>query len=231
MPVKGFQGTSLLDYPGRIAALVFYSGCNMRCAYCHNGPLVRTPGQYPDISSEDVLDMVQARRNFIDGVVISGGEPTLDPEMPALVDGLKSMGMLIKLDTNGLCPQVLEDMLQAELLDFVSLDLKTAPARYPELGANVDAAELLHRSLAILSSSGIESEFRTTCMPGYVEVEDIHILGNMLQRENTWVLQQFVPEHAMDQKAQQIRPHTRIRMLELQRTAQEYVGNTALRGI
>jgi pyruvate formate lyase activating enzyme len=231
MPVKGFQGTSLLDYPGRIAALVFYSGCNMRCAYCHNGPLVRTPGQYPNISSEDVLDMVRARRNFIDGVVISGGEPTLDPEMPALADRLKSMGMLIKLDTNGLRPQVLEDMLQAKLLDFVSLDLKTAPARYSELGANVDAAELLHCSLAILASSGIESEFRTTCMPGYVEVEDIHILGRMLQQKDTWVLQQFVPEHAMDQKAQRVTPHSRTKMLELQRVAQGYVENTALRGI
>lgn len=231
MPVKGFQGTSLLDYPARIAALVFYSGCNMRCAYCHNAALVNTPEEYPDISEDDVVDMVAARRNFIDGVVISGGEPTLDPEMPHLLERLKALGMLIKLDTNGLRPQVLAQLLQAGLLDFVSLDLKTAPRRYPSLGAPPEAAESLCQSLEVLRQAEVELEFRTTCMPGYVETEDIRALGEMLQGAGPWVLQQFVSEYAMDETARHTSPHATAHMQELGRVAQEYVANTSMRGV
>ncbi|MFN2257692.1 MAG: anaerobic ribonucleoside-triphosphate reductase activating protein [Desulfuromonadaceae bacterium] len=231
MPVKGFQGTSLLDYPARIAALVFYSGCNMRCTYCHNAALVNTPDEYPDIPEDDVLDMVAARRNFIDGVVISGGEPTLDPAMPHLIERLKTLGMLIKLDTNGLRPQVLADLIQDGLLDFVSLDLKTAPQRYPALGAPTAAAESLCESLEVLRQAEVEVELRTTCMPGYVEVEDIHALGGRLQSGDSWVLQQFVSEYAMDETARQVQSHTEAQMKELLRVAQQYVPNTSMRGV
>lgn len=231
MPVKGFQGTSLLDYPARIAALVFYSGCNMRCAYCHNATLVNTPEEYPDIPEDDVVDMVAARQNFIDGVVISGGEPTLDEGMPHLLERLKALGMLIKIDTNGLRPQVLETLLHNGLIDFVSLDLKTAPQRYPLLGAPLDAAESLRQSLGILHQAEVELELRTTCMPGYVEVEDIHALGEMLQDAGSWVLQQFVSEYAMDEGARQTRPHAKAQMLELLGVARQYVANASIRGV
>ena len=231
MPVKGFQGTSLLDYPARIAALVFYSGCNMRCVYCHNAALVNNPDEYPDIPEDDVVNMVAARRNFIDGVVISGGEPTIDAAMPQLVERLKSLGMLIKLDTNGLRPQVLAELVRVGLLDFVSLDLKTAPRRYPSLGASVDAAEALCQSLEVLRQAGVELGFRTTCMPGYVEVEDIHALGNMLPEAGPWVLQQFVPEYAMLEKARQTQPHAKKEMHELLCAAHKYVPGASLRGV
>lgn len=231
MPVKGFQGTSLLDYPARIAALIFYSGCNMRCVYCHNAALVNTPEEYPDIPEDDVFSMVKARRNFIDGVVISGGEPTIDATMPQLLERLKSLGVLIKLDTNGLRPQVLAALVRAKLLDFVSLDLKTAPWRYPALGSPADAAESLCQSIDVLRRAEVEREFRTTCMPGYVEVEDIHALGSMLPEAGPWVLQQFVPEYAMLEKARQTHPHATKQMYELLRTAQEYVPSASMRGI
>jgi len=231
MPVKGFQGTSLLDYPARIAALVFYSGCNMCCAYCHNAALVNTPEEYPDIPDDDVVDMVAARRNFIDGVVISGGEPTLDATMPHLIERLKALGVLIKLDTNGLRPQVLAELLQARLLDFVSLDLKTAPQRYPELGTPTDAAENLYQSVELLRDAEVEVEFRTTCMPGYVEAEDIHALGGILPQAGPWVLQQFVSEYAMDETAHHTQPHATAQMQKLLRIAQEYVADTRLRGV
>ncbi|MDY0292035.1 MAG: anaerobic ribonucleoside-triphosphate reductase activating protein [Desulfuromonadaceae bacterium] len=231
MPVKGFQGTSLLDYPARIAALVFYSRCNMCCAYCHNATLVNTPEEYPDISDDDVVAMVAARRNFIDGVVISGGEPTLDAAMPLLVERLKGLGMLIKLDTNGLQPQVLTHLIQDKLLDFVSLDLKTAPLRYPALGAPPAAAETLMHSIEVLRKAEIEVEFRTTCMPGYVGADDIHALGKLMQGTESWVLQQFVPAHAMDESARHTQPYTKAQMQELLGVAQQYVDNAGVRGV
>jgi len=199
--------------------------------YCHNAALVNTPDEYPDIPEDDVVDMVAARRNFIDGVVISGGEPTLDAGMPHLLERLKGLGMLIKLDTNGLRPQVLSALLQAKLVDFVSLDLKTAPQRYPALGAPADAAELLVRSLELLRQAKVELEFRTTCMPGYVEAEDIHALGSRVQESGPWVLQQFVSEYAMDESARKTQPHSNAQMQELLHVAQQYVANTSLRGV
>ncbi|MFA5701412.1 MAG: anaerobic ribonucleoside-triphosphate reductase activating protein [Desulfuromonas sp.] len=231
MPIKGFQGTSLLDYPARIASLVFYSGCNMRCAYCHNAALVETPEVYPDISAPELVDMVAARRGFIDAVVISGGEPTLDKTMPQLVERLKALDLLIKLDTNGLCPQVVEALVQKNLLDFVSLDLKTAPGRYPELGAPADAAASLRATIAILTHADIEIEFRTTCMPGYVEVADIHAVGALIERTGAWVLQQFVPEYALDERARAVVPHSGAALQELLIAASQYTDQVTLRGL
>ncbi len=231
MPIKGFQGTSLLDYPARIASLVFYSGCNMRCSYCHNAALVDTPDVYPDICADDLFDMVAARRGFIDAVVISGGEPTLDKTMPQLVERLKTLDLLIKLDTNGLHPQAIEALLHENLLDFVSLDLKTTPERYPELGAPANAAAALRASVSILAAADIEVEFRTTCMPGYVEVEDIHALGKLIEHAGPWVLQQFVPAYAQNEDARAVPPHSRVVMQEFLAVASQYTDTASLRGL
>ncbi len=231
MSIKGFQGTSLLDYPARIASLVFYSGCNMRCSYCHNAALVETPEVYPDISAQDIFDMVAARRGFIDAVVISGGEPTLDNTLPQLVEHLKSLDLLIKLDTNGLRPLVIEELLRKKLLDFVSLDLKTTPERYPELGASANAAAALRASVVILSNADIEVEFRTTCMPGYVEIEDIHAVGKLIKHGGPWVLQQFVPEYAQNESARAVPAHSHNVMQELLAVASRYSDAATLRGL
>ncbi|HKI51976.1 MAG TPA: radical SAM protein, partial [Geothermobacteraceae bacterium] len=111
MPIKGYQGTSLLDFPGRIASLVFFSGCNLSCPFCHNPDLLFDVDQLPDIPPDDLLADLQTRRNFIDGVVVTGGEPTLDPELEPFLRQVKELGLLTKLDTNGLAPLVLERLL------------------------------------------------------------------------------------------------------------------------
>ena len=175
--------------------------------------------------------MVAARRGFIDAVVISGGEPTLDKTMPQLVERLKSLDLLIKLDTNGLKPQVVEALLRKNLLDFVSLDLKTAPERYSELGAPTNAAATLRASIALLAAADIEIEFRTTCMPGYVEMEDIHAVGELIERAGPWVLQQFVPEYALAEDARVVVPHSKAMMQELLAAASPYADTVTLRGL
>ena len=165
MHIKGFQGTSLLDFPGRISSLVFTGGCNLTCPFCHNPGLVLDPDQYPDYPQDELLAELETRSNFIDGVVISGGEPTLDPGLLTFLRKLKQLGLQTKIDTNGLLPQVLEQAIDEQLLDFVALDLKTDPERYPELHTGQVDCQALITTIKLLQQSPCEVELRTTCVP------------------------------------------------------------------
>ncbi len=193
MRIKGFQGTSLLDFPGRIASLVFTGGCNLSCAFCHNPGLVLDPDQYPDYPLDELLADLRQRRTFIDGVVVSGGEPTLAPGLEGFLAQLKEMGLQVKLDTNGLRPDVLERLFEGKLIDYLALDFKTAPARYAELhdGA-VDWAALLE-SCRLAMTLAPEYEVRTTCVPVLVEEAEIHAIGAAIRGARRWVLQQYLP--------------------------------------
>lgn len=231
MSIKGFQGTSLLDYPGKIASLVFFSGCNLSCGFCHNPGLVQSPEQYPDLPLADLLAMLEQRRGFIDGVVISGGEPTLDPQLPTLVAAIKQMGLAVKLDSNGLRPDVLQQLLDQRLLDYVGLDVKTSVERYGELHHHSVSIQALLDSIELLMQSAIEVEFRTTCVPGLVEQRDIEEIGLRLQGAKLWVLQQFVAEHAMASEMQQVKAHAPEVIRRFAATARNYVADVEVRGL
>lgn len=231
MSIKGFQGTSLLDFPGRVASLVFYGGCNLRCPYCHNASLVETPHLYPELSIVDILAQLKTRQGFIDGVVISGGEPTLDPDLPQLLAQIKQMGLQVKLDTNGLRPKVLAYLLAHELVDFVGLDIKTALPRYGELHTVAIDGALVQQSIDLLIQATIEVEFRTTCAPGLVEEGDIRLIGETLSGQPSWVLQQFVPLHAMAEEMRDCLPHPGEVMDRFAEIAGEYVDCIVIRGM
>lgn len=230
MQIKGFQGTSLLDFPGRLAALVFTGGCNLTCPYCHNPGLVLDPGQYPDYPLDELLADLRRRSGFIDGVVISGGEPTLDPELESFLRQLKQLGLLVKLDSNGLLPEVLRRLLEKNLVDYLAIDLKTAPQRYSELhSCHVDSAPLLE-TVALAKAAECDYEFRTTCVPGLVEADDIRAMGELIKGAHLWVLQQFVPQHALDSTLHDIEPHSSNTLLDFSRLAADYVDKVKTRG-
>jgi pyruvate formate lyase activating enzyme len=231
MAIKGFQGTSLLDFPRRVASLIFYGGCNLRCPYCHNPALVEDPQQYPDIPEADVLALLKQRQGFIDGVVISGGEPTLVPGLGEFIAQIKQLDLLVKLDTNGLQPRVVEELLAQNLLDFVAMDIKTAVPRYAELSTHYVDVDALQSCVALLKQAPIEVEFRTTCVPGLVEEADIHAMGALLSDEPLWVLQQFVPEPAMDEKMRRCLPHTPQVVKNFATIAANYVKEVQIRGL
>ena len=231
MAIKGFQGTSLLDFPGRVASLIFYGGCNLSCPYCHNPALVQNPQHYPDIPVSDLLSMLEQRRGFIDGVVISGGEPTLDTGLIAFLRQIKQLELQIKLDTNGLRPAVLESLLDQQLLDYVGIDIKTALPRYAELHHSSVDVDAVQRSVTLLKQTNVEVEFRTTCVPGLVEEDDIHAIGVLLQGEPLWVLQQFVAETAMSPTMQQCSPHSATILHSFAVAAEGYVKKVFIRGI
>jgi len=231
MGIKGFQGTSLLDFPGRVASLVFWGGCNLTCPFCHNGGLVLDPGQYDDYPREAVLEQLRARRRFIDGVVVSGGEPTLDPELLSFLREVKGLGLAVKLDTNGLRPDVVERAMGEGLLDCVALDLKTAPARYGELHPGPVDTAALTGCVRLLLAGAVDYELRTTCVPGLVEEADIRAMGELVRGGRRWVLQQFVPAHALAEELREIESHPAETLRAFAAVAGGYVGEASLRGV
>nr|WP_279625976.1 anaerobic ribonucleoside-triphosphate reductase activating protein [Malonomonas rubra] len=229
--MKGFQGTSLLDFPGRVASLVFTGGCNLTCPFCHNPGLVLDPGSFPDYPIDQLLADLQKRSSFIDGVVISGGEPTLDAGLPAFLRQLKQLGLQIKLDTNGLLPQVIEALLDEKLIDYLAIDIKTTPERYSELHTRPVSRDGLLRSIELAKTATIEAEFRTTCVPCLVSDAEIEQLGELLQGAHLWVLQQFVPEHSLEQEWQEFDSYPKEKLENFARTAEGFVERVLLRGI
>ncbi len=231
MHIKGFQGTSLLDYPGRIASLVFFGGCNLTCPFCHNPDLVLKPGTYPDYPLDELLDDLRSRRSFIDGIVVSGGEPTVDRGLIPFLREVKALGLLVKLDSNGLAPEVLEGALWEQLVDYLAIDIKTSPARYGELHTAPVDSEALMRSIATVKKAKVDYEFRTTCVPGFVEEADIRNMGEALSGARCWVLQQFVPRYALSPQVQLLEPHSPEEIERMAALAECYVDEVQIRGL
>lgn len=229
--IKGFQGTSLLDFPGRVASLLFTGGCNLSCPYCHNPGLVLDPGAFPDLPLDDLLADLYRRRAFIDGIVVSGGEPTLDPGLPTFLRQVREFGLQVKLDSNGLLPEVLDALLEEGLLDYLAIDLKTASRRYAELHRLPVDISRLQRTVELAKTAAIEVEFRTTCVPQLVAAQDVRAIGELLRGARLWVLQQFVPQHAMFPEWREQPAYSREQLDELARLAETYVERVLLRGV
>ena len=190
----GLRKTSLIDFPGRVAAVLFTPGCNFRCPYCHNASLV-LGGEAP-IPGDGLLDLeeaaqiIEGRAGRISGVVLSGGEPLLHPELPELAARFRRMGLAVKLDTNGSCP----DRLTSIAADYVAMDLKTVPELYPQLAPGVaDPGRKVLESLAVLRESGTDFEIRITCAPGFAGPDEAAGLAALLEPGDRVFLQAFRP--------------------------------------
>lgn len=163
MIIAGIQRTSTIDFPGQLACVLFTRGCDMNCFYCHNRELIGTGGHLPE---EEVEDFLQRRRGLLDGVVLSGGEPTLQPDLPQFLLHLRELGYRVKLDTNGLRPEVVEFLLRRKLLDYAAVDWKAPREKYEEVCGAPDGFDRARRTLLLLAESGIPFEGRTTLYPG-----------------------------------------------------------------
>ena len=192
MLIAGLNKTTLLDYPGHVAATIFTGACNFRCPFCHNAGLVLTPSSAEMYSEEDVFSFLKKRRNVLQGVCITGGEPTLQVDLPDFILKVKELGYSVKLDTNGYKPEVLEDLLQAGLLDYVAMDIKNSPSKY-ELTAGVGLEfQKIQKSVELLKSSKINYEFRTTVIKEFHTLEDLCEIGKWIKGCPKYYLQQFV---------------------------------------
>ena len=200
-PIKGFLETSFIDWPGKLCAILFVGGCNFRCPFCHNHPLVLAPEGMETIAFEEILSRLAARKNWLAGVCISGGEPTLSPGLSTMIARLKAEGWAIKLDTNGSRPEVLGQLLADNLLDMVAMDVKTVleQDKYERCaGCRVDLGAI-RRSIDLLSQSGIPHEFRMTIAPSLHTEEDVHAWVQQFDRSRSRLtLQNFNPKTTLD---------------------------------
>jgi len=223
--IKGFLETSFLDWPGKLCSVLFLPGCNFRCPYCHNHPLVFHPEQYSTIPLEEIFDRTHSLKNWIDGVCLTGGEPTLHADLPFLIREIKRRKFLIKLDTNGSNPRMLEKLIEAEEIDFVSMDVKAPldPFRYSRaMGLPVNLKPILE-SIEILRRGRVEYEFRMTVVPGLHKEEDIKSLGGQLRAGRRLVLQNFNPENPLDPSLKNIAPYDPKGLKKIEKEVQEMV--------
>ena len=178
MRISGLQKLAMVDFPGKLAATVFTGGCNLRCPFCHNAPLVNRVAETPELSEEEVLAFLKSRKGLLDGVVLSGGEPLLQHDAADFLKKVRELGFAVKLDTNGCFPQVLADILQQELVDYVAMDIKNCREKYAQTvgipGFDITPVE---ESVRLLQNSGINFEFRTTVVKIFHTAADIQAIG------------------------------------------------------
>jgi pyruvate formate lyase activating enzyme len=225
--LAGLIKQSLVDYPGEIAAVLFTRGCNLFCPFCHNQHLVIKISNSESVPVDMVLKFLKERQGFLDGVVITGGEPTIHSGLPGLLRMIKKLGYLIKLDTNGTNPVMLEELLHQELLDYVAMDIK-APLDYKKYSRAVgklgpEQFLNIKSSINLLRKSRITIEFRTTVVPSLHTPEDIEEIARYLKGSNMYSLQQFNPANTLDTGFGSVAPYSRQQMQELADRCTEFV--------
>lgn len=193
MQICGLNKTTLLDYPGRVAATIFLGGCNFRCPFCHNASLVMEPDSQPQLSLEEVLSFLKKRAGLLDGVCVTGGEPTLAPDLPDFLRKVKELGLLVKLDTNGYRPDVTKALINEGLVNHIAMDIKSSLSGYSLATGRPDLpVEPIMESISLLMNGTIEYEFRTTVVGGLHTEKDFREIGQMLKGCRAYFLQPFV---------------------------------------
>jgi len=230
-PVKGFIENSLLDWEGRLAAVLFLPGCNFRCPFCHGSHLLGDAKQLESIPIPKIMEALVSRKGWIDGVVISGGEPTLHPALSDLIQTFLNAGFAVKLDTNGSRPDVLKDLISKRMVEHVAMDIK-APLdeRYSRTaGAEVNLNDI-RASIEILIGSGVSHEFRTTVCPPFHTDDDILGAALAIRGASHYYLQNFRPINTLDPSLAEVKPYTGEEMRRLAALAAPFVRHCAVRG-
>lgn len=197
MHIGGWQKSSLLDYPGKISAIIFTQGCNFACPYCHNPDLVKKTSD-SSIEESEVFDFLKTRIGKLDAVVISGGEPCLQADIIDFIKKIKNMGFLVKLDTNGSYPGVLQLLLAQKLIDYVAMDIKAPIEKYKEVSCYKEEPKNILKSIEILKNSNIDYEFRTTVVKSQLDYADFEHIGAMIEGSGIYYLQKFVPTRTLN---------------------------------
>ena len=190
MNICGYQKTTLLDYPGHVAATIFTGGCNFRCPFCHNSYLLFNPTTL--IPEEEILTFLRKRKSILSGICITGGEPTLQTDLSEFIEKVRSLGYKIKLDTNGYRPEIISDLLNRNLLDYIAMDLKAGYSNYSKVcGISNLNTETIRESISIIEDSGIDYEFRTTVVKELHTEKDFREISEMLSAKSPYYIQSF----------------------------------------
>jgi pyruvate formate lyase activating enzyme len=200
MKIGGIQKVSLIEYPGKISTIVFTQGCNFRCPYCHNPELV-DPGRYQEcLPVETVFSYLEKRKGKIEALSITGGEPTIQDDLTLFIRHVKSIDYLIKIDTNGSRPDVLEELIRNKLVDYIAMDIKSPLKKYREITRTPVRGKAIRQSIEIIMSSGIDYEFRTTVVKSQLNEADLLEIGSLIKNAPLYALQRYIPTKPLDNK-------------------------------
>lgn len=227
MKIGGLQKMTLIDYPGKIAATVFLVGCNFHCPFCHNPELVNSENG-ERFSVNDFFKFLDERKNFLDGICITGGEPTIHADLPKFIQNIKKRGFLIKLDTNGSNSEMLENLIKNNLIDFIAMDIKTSILKYDKVSAKNKISQV-QKSINIIQDSSKDHEFRTTMAPGIVDEKDIKEIAQWLKGAKKIVLQQFRPEKVLDKSFKTIKPYPVQNLQKMIKILEPHIDTVELR--
>lgn len=229
MLICGFQKFSLLDYPGKISAIIFTGGCNFRCPYCHNPELVHLKNFKEVISEKDFFDFLKSRQGQLDAVVITGGEPTLQKDLADFIKKIKKLGFLVKLDTNGSRPEMLEKIFRQNLADYVAMDVKAPFEKYKNIAGSAVNTGDIKKSIKLIINWNKEYEFRTTIVKSLLSADDILQIGKEIMGAKKYVLQKFIASKTLDPKYLSATAYSDAEFKKMRKAAKKYVKKCEIR--
>lgn len=231
MDIRGIQKISFIDFPGEICTTLFVGGCNLKCRYCHNKDLVLNPGDLPAIQENEIIQFLKAKKFVLDGVCISGGEPSLQEGLPNFISRIKELDLKVKLDTNGTRPHMISKLLDRNLIDYIAVDVK-APLEKCSFVTGVDFdINRFKDTINILKSNSINQEFRTTVVPGLLNENDILSIARLIAGSKKYVLQQFRPGVSLiDPALSNVKPFYREQIAKVADSCKNYIQEVQLRG-
>lgn len=228
MIIKGLQETTLIDYPDKVACTIFTFGCNFHCGFCHNPELIVDDGR-PKIKKGEIIKFLEERKKFLDAVCITGGEPTINTDLPDFISDIKSLGYLVKLDTNGSNPEMIAELIDKKLVDYIAMDIKGPIELYDEIVEVKVEKEKIKKSVEIIKRKMKNYEFRITLVPGLFEEEHVDMMGKWLGSVKLFYIQNFGNEKNLDKKFNSVRPFKKEELERFCELFKEYFENCNIR--
>jgi pyruvate formate lyase activating enzyme len=227
MKIAGLVKSSLIDYPEKVAAVVFTQGCNFRCGFCHNPDLLSPEQSTPGLTQAEIMRFLQTRIGKLDGVVITGGEPLIQPDIMEFISDIRELGFLIKLDTNGSNPRLLSQLIEKNLVDYIAMDIKGPLAKYGEICAYVNT-KFIQESIKIIKNSKLKYEFRTTVLPYYHELSDFEDIGRLISGARQYTIQGFRPQITLNPALREASSFTRPELDKISHIISPYVEKVVI---
>jgi pyruvate formate lyase activating enzyme len=227
--IKGLQKTSLIDFQPYTSCVVFLAGCNFRCGFCQNPNLIVEIDKTPTISQDEFFGFLEKRKKWLDGVVITGGEPSLYDDLPEFIRKIKDLGYKVKFDSNGTNPKMIKELIGDKLIDYVAMDIKGSLEKYDKV-AGIDAdKDKIRESADLIMKSGVDYEFRLTAVPSLLDKEDVERIGVWLKGAKKFYIQQFRNKICLDRSFEKIKPFAKEKLDEFRGILKGYIDNVEIR--
>ncbi len=229
MFIGGLQKFSLIDYPKKICAIVFTQGCNFRCDYCHNPELSDCKSFREIIPEKDFIDFLEQRKGRLDAVTVTGGEPTLQPDLLDFLQKIKEMGFLVKLDSNGSNPDILQKAIAGKLVDYIAMDIKAPLKKYKDIVHFSVDQKRIEKSIKIIKDCGVDYEFRTTVVKSQLDMDDFSKIGKLIEGAKLYILQKFIPTKLLNPKFINEHSYSDDEFEEIKKIMETFVKKCSLR--